>query len=151
MQTAERTASSVLEHVFTHENPATGSKPPEHIAWVIFANGTAFYTAPTDALPATASIEAIEAAGKAALQELGPVIAGTSSADFDPVRLDAWFPGEYVYFVTFGHPAIASIVIAREEDDLAAGLAGRTQRQADLEALEVIEVSGFTGQIRREG
>jgi hypothetical protein len=150
MRGAERTASSVLEHVFTHENPTTGSKPPEHMAWVIFANGTAFFTAPTDALPADTSLDAIEAAGKAALQELGPVLVGTSSADFNPVWLEAWFPGEYAYFVTFDHPAIASIVVAREENRLAAGLAGRKQRTADLEALEVIEVRGFSGEVRRK-
>lgn len=143
-----RNPSAVLEHIFTHANPQTGSQPPEHIAWVVFAEGTIFYAYPSDDLPADASLDSIEAAAKAALQELGPVIAGTPAADFNPVHLDAWFPDEHVFFVTYDHPAIATIVVADSIDPLTVGLQGRARRQADLEALQVRQVRGFTGQTR---
>jgi len=114
------------------------------MAWVVFANGTCFYTAPTDELPATSTRVEVEAAGKAALRELGPVHVGSPSADFNPVRLDGWFPDEPVWFVTFDHPAIATIVV-HEGSDLAIGLRGRSLREADHDEQRVVLVRRFDG------
>jgi hypothetical protein len=149
MEASKRSAASVLEHVFTHDNPETGSQPPEHMAWVVFEHGTAFFSAPTDELPLDATPEEILAAARMAMAELGPVIAGTPAGDFNPVCLDAWFPGEFVYFVTYDHPAIATVVIAEEEDDLSAGLAGRARREADLAGLTATEIRSFNGRVTR--
>ncbi len=138
------TPAQVLESVFTSVNPVTGSHPPPAMAWVVFANGTCFYTAPTDELPATSTRVEVEAAGKAALRELGPVHVGSPSADFNPVRLDGWFPDEPVWFVTFDHPAIATIVV-HEGSDLAIGLRGRSLREADHDEQRVVLVRRFDG------
>ena len=147
MEAIKRSAASVMEHVFTHQNPATQSTPPEHMAWVVFEHGTAFFSAPTDELPADATPEDILAAARIAMAELGPVIAGTAAGDFNPVCLDAWFPGEFVYFVTYDHPAIATVVIADQEDDLAAGVIGRAGREADLAGLTATEIRCFDGRV----
>lgn len=149
MEASQRSAASVLEHVFTHENPETGSLPPEHMAWVVFEHGTAFFSAPTDELPLDATPAEILAAARMAMAELGPVIAGSPAGDFNPVCLDAWFPGELIYFVTYDHPAIATVVVADEEDELAAGLAGRARREADLAGLTATEIRGFNGRVSR--
>lgn len=149
MEASQRSAASVLEHVFTHENPETGSLPPEHMAWVVFEHGTAFFSAPTDELQLDATPAEILAAARMAMAELGPVIAGSPAGDFNPVCLDAWFPGELIYFVTYDHPAIATVVIADEDDELAAGLAGRARREADLAGLTAIEIRGFNGRVTR--
>jgi len=145
MERAETTFGRVLDHIFTNPNPSTKSPPPEHVAWAIFAEGTIFYTFPNDELPVDASPERIAAAARTALQELGPVLAGTPSADFNPVLLSAWFPHEHVFFVTYDHPAIATIVLADAPEALPAGLAGRIARDADLESLELIEIRDFHG------
>ncbi len=139
----------MMEHVFTHHNPTTGSTPPDHMAWVVFEHGTAFFSAPSEELPLDASPEEILAAARIAMAELGPVITGTAAGDFNSVCLDAWFSGEFVYFVTFDHPAIATIVIADHQDDLSAGLAGRACREADLAGLTATEIRGFDGRVVR--
>lgn len=139
----------MLEHVFTHQNPTTGSLPPEQMAWVVFEHGTAFFSAPTDELAVDADMNELVAAARIAMAELGPVIAGTPAGDFNPVCLDAWFPGEFVYFVTYDHPAIATVVITADEDDLAAGLTGRSRREADLEGLSAREIRDFHGRVFR--
>ena len=54
-----------------------------------------------------------------------------------------------MYFVTYDHPAIATVVIADQEDDLSAGLAGRAYREADLEGLTATEIRGFDGRVVR--
>ncbi len=149
MPAKNRSVGSVLEHVFTHENPTTGSQPPELMAWVVFENGTAFFSAPTDELGSDATQDELVAAARIAMAELGPVIAGTPAGDFNPVCLDAWFPGEYVYFVTYDHPAIATVVIAEKPDDLAAGLTGRARREADLSGLDAREIRDFQGRVFR--
>ena len=138
------TPAQILERVFTSKNPVTGSDPPPAMAWVVFENGTCFYTAPSDALPVTATRDQIEAAGKAALRELGPVHVGSPSADFNPARLDGWFPDDPVWFVTFDHEAIATILVG-EGTDLAMGLQGRSLREADHDAMVVVLVRGFDG------
>lgn len=140
----------MLEHVFTHQNPTTGSLPPEQMAWVVFEHGTAFFSAPTDDLTVDADMHELVAAARIAMAELGPVIAGTPAGDFNPVSLEDWFPGELIYFVTYDHPAIATVVFTQEDDDdLSAGLAGRSRREADLEGLCAREIRDFHGRVFR--
>lgn len=145
-----RSVGSVLEHVFTHQNPSTGSLPPEQMAWVVFEHGTAFFSAPTDELATDADVDDLVAAARIAMAELGPVIAGTPAGDFNSECLSAWFPGEFVYFVSYDHPAIATVVVADEaQDDLSAGLVGRSRREADLEGLSAREIRDFHGRVFR--
>lgn len=149
MQPSRHTPGTVLEHVFSHQNPGSGSLPPEHMAWVVFASGTAFFSEPSDDLPLDAQGPELIRAAKIALEELGPVIPGTSSADFNPVLLDDWFPGEFIYFVSYDHPSVATIVIAEEDNALAAGLVARARRNADHETRRVVEIRDFTGKVSR--
>lgn len=141
----QRTVADVVEHLFTSANPENGSLPPEQIAWVVFAHGTAFFAAPSDDLPLDASADELVAAARQALHELGPVVAGTPAADFSPSLLRAWFPGEFVYFVRYDHPSVANIVFADREAELAAGLEGRARRSADYDAMQVELVRDFAG------
>ena len=141
------TPAEVLHKVFTSKNPTTGSAPPPHMAWAVFANGTAFYSEPTDTLPVDAPFDAIADAGRAALRELGPVIAGTPAADFNSSRLDNWFPDEPVWFVTYDHPSIITILVS-DGDDLRAGLEGRSRRQQDHDETSIVLVRRFTGEIK---
>lgn len=143
METPERTVASIVEHLFTHPNPTTGGGPPAHIAWVIFENGTVFMSYPTDELPLTADRDTLRAAALAALADLGPVQVGTPSADFSATHLRDWFPGEYVYWISYDHPSVATIVIAPEANDLAAGLHGRACRAADLEGQVIVQIRPF--------
>jgi hypothetical protein len=140
-----RSAASVIEHVFTNPNPASGSRPPEHMAWVVFENGTVFFTAPGDALPLDTSLEALVRAAGAALDELGPVRAGGPAGDFSVSLLSSWFPGEFVYFVSFDHDAIATVVTRDSENELGAGLEGRARRDADVRERKVVLARGFDG------
>jgi hypothetical protein len=149
MAAHKRSVGSVLEHVFTHDNPSTGSQPPERMAWVVFEHGTAFFSAPTDELAVDATADELVAAARIAMAELGPVIAGTSAGDFIAVCLDDWFPGETIYFITYDHPAIATVVFTDEKDDQFAGLAGRSRREADLEGLTATEIRDFSGRVLR--
>lgn len=149
MQRSRHTPGTVLEHVFSHENPGTGSQPPEFMAWVVFAGGTAFFSEPSDDLPLDASNAELIRAAKIALEELGPVIPGTPSADFNPVLLDDWFPGTFIYFVSYDHPSVATIVIADEDDALAAGLEARARRNTDHEARHIVEIRDFMGKVSR--
>lgn len=135
----------VLCHIFTQPNPENGSPPPDHMAWVVFANGTLFYASPTDELPVGSSLDQIEQAGLGALRDLGPVAGGSPSADFTVSYLDQWFPDQIIYLVTYDNPAIATVVFADEVDELSAGLTGRTKRMTDLEELTVVAVRGFDG------
>jgi hypothetical protein len=136
------TPEQVIERVFTTVNPATGSKPPPEIAWVVFEHGTVFFATPSEALPADATTAAIEAAGRAALRELGPVHAGTPSADFNPTLLSSWYPDDKVWFVGFDHPSIVTIVTL-DGTNLVAGLEARRRRQLDHDAPNVVAVRGF--------
>lgn len=138
----------VIEHVFTSVNPETGSQPPPEMAWVVFAHGTVFFTAPTAELPARSSRVDLAAAARAALRELGPVQPGSPSADFNPVRLSAWYPDEPVWFVGFDHPSIATILTS-EADDLAAGLEARQLRQLDHDEQTLTFIRGFDGATER--
>ena len=150
MQRAQRTPGTVLEHVFSHENPGTGSQPPEHMTWVVFANGTAFFSEPSDELPLEATPAEIVRAAEIALEELGPVIPGTPSADFNPVLLDEWFPGEFIFFVSYDHPSVATIVIAEDDDALSAGLEARARRNADIDARSIVEIRDFRGEVSHQ-
>lgn len=138
------TPASVMEHMFTRPSPTGGAPPPE-VAWVIFDNGTVFYTGPTEALGAAATTAEIERAARDALAEIGPVIAGSPSADFNVVRLEQWFPDDPVYFVTFDDPRIAAVIIDEVEAEVTAGLLGRAARDADRDDPQVVEVRGFDG------
>jgi len=142
------TAEDVIAHIFTTENPETGSQPPAHIAWVVFAHGTSFFSGPTEALPVNATLPAIAEAGKAALRELGPVRAGSSAGDFRTLRLEGWYPDEPVWFVGFDHPDIATVV-TMDAESLAVGLEGRRRRQRDHDELAIVCVRGFDGAIAR--
>ena len=141
------TPGEILERVFTSVNPTTGSQPPPEMAWVVFAHGTAFFTAPSAELPVDASFDALAEAARAALRELGPVQVGTSSADFNPARLDGWFPDDPVWFVGFDHPAIATIVEG-DGSELAMGMMARTLRQQDHDEQQIVLVRRFDGSTR---
>jgi hypothetical protein len=141
------TPAEIIERIFTTENPATGSRPPAQIAWVVFEHGTAFFTAPTDALGADASFDALADAARAALRELGPVGVGSASADFRTSRLDGWFPDAPIWFVSFDHPAIAT-VIESEGGDLEIGLMARSLRQQDHDEPTIALVRRFDGATR---
>jgi hypothetical protein len=141
-----RTAASALEHIFTNPNPVNGKLPPTYVAWVIFENGTVFYAFPGPDLPATASAAEVTAAAAAAFDDLGPVVAGTPSADFSVNRLASWFPAEGVFFVTYGDPRLVSFVIEdAEATDFAVGLLGRSNREADFTDPRVAVVRTFDG------
>jgi hypothetical protein len=118
------------------------------MAWVVFAHGTVFFSAPTEVLPAGASLAQIAEAGKAALRELGPVHVGSPSADFKPTRLDGWFPDEPVWFVGFDHPNIATIVVV-DAKPVTAGLEARSRRQRDHDEQVIVCVRGFDGSVAR--
>lgn len=145
---SERSTHSVLLHMFTSPNPATGAAPPEHVAWAVFEHGTCFYTAPNDELDVDASLDDIGRAALDALRELGPAQPGSPSGDFNVTHLDAWYPGDTVYFVTYDHPAIANVVFADEVNEVAAGLAGRGARSADAEHPVIVQVRDFRGEER---
>lgn len=140
-----RSAESVFDHIFTTDNPQTGSKPPASMAWVVFEHGTAFFSEPTEALPPDASADALVEAARAALDELGPAVPGGPAGDFNVSRLDAWLPDEFVYFVTFGHGALATVVTAASDGDAAAGLEARSRRDADVREKKVALVRTFDG------
>lgn len=145
----QRTVADVVEHLFTTANPESGSLPPELIAWVVFANGTAFFTAPSDDLPLDATLEELAVAARQALHELGPAEPGSASADFSVSLLRAWFPGEFVYFITYQHPSVANVVFSDGEAELAAGLEGRVRRSADYDTMQIATVRDFSGRLHR--
>ncbi|MCP4129405.1 MAG: hypothetical protein GY754_00175 [bacterium] len=141
----KKTEASIIEYLYTNENPETGAAPPEHMAWVVFKNGTVYLSAPCDELPVDSSLETIALKAKEALNELGPVVPGAASADFNVSLLDGWFPEDSIYLVTYTHPNIASIIIGEEDEETVAGMEGRSRRDMDLENTEIIVVRGFDG------
>lgn len=150
MEKPHRSTASVIEHVFTHVNPTTGSEPPKHMAWVIFEHGTTFYTTPTEKLPVDSSLDVLVEAAKQSLMELGAIQPGSSSGDFKTAHLKGWFPSEFVYFVTYDHPAVISVVISEEKDDLNAGLDGRARRATDHDSMNISVARDFNGTERTE-
>lgn len=141
----ERTVAGVVEHLFTSVNPQTGSRPPERIAWAVFAGGTVFFATPSDDLPPHATPTEVAAAARRALRELGPVVAGSPAADFSTTLLDGWFPGESVYFITYDHPSIANVILDGDGGELAAGLIGRQIRAGDHASMTIDRVRDFSG------
>jgi len=83
--------AEILERVFTTPNRKTGSLPPVHTAWVVFAHGTVFYSVPSGMLPVECTFEVLAEAACSALKELGPAQAGTEWADFNPFASMAGF------------------------------------------------------------
>jgi hypothetical protein len=142
--------SEVLELVFSAANPETGAPPPPQVAWVLFRGGTVFVAAPSDELPVGASADTLRTEAIAALTELGPVRAGTESADFAVTALDAWFAERGWWLVTYAHPAIFSVVAAEPgSTDLAVGLSARSCRDRDLEDGVVECIRDFAGTTSR--
>jgi hypothetical protein len=142
------TPAEVIEMVLTTANPVSGSSPPPEIAWAVFEHGTVFFTAPDDGLDVSASVGDVEAAARAALDELGPVRVATSSADFTVSRLDAWYPDDPVWFIGFDSATVATILIEDFDGDLAAGLAGRAIRDQDQQGMRLVSVRNFRGERR---
>ena len=142
------TPADVIEQVFTTANPETGSSPPPEMAWAVFEHGTAFFTTPNDELDASASLDDVAAAARAALSELGPVRVASSSADFSVSRLSGWYPDDPVWFIGFDSETLATIVVEEFDGDLAAGLTGRGLRDRDHEAMRLVAVRNFRGERR---
>lgn len=138
------TPASTIEHMFTSVGPS-GSDPPEPIAWAVLEHGTVFYSQPSASLPVDATLDAIERAARVALSELGPVVPATPGGDFQVSRLDGWFPDDPVFFVTFEHPAIATVIIESVPGDVGAGLLGRVARQRDHDEPRFVMVRNFRG------
>lgn len=139
------TPASTIEHMFTTTSPS-GSEPPDPLAWAVLEHGTVFYSQPSESLPLGATLEAVERAARAALSELGPVVPATPRGDFQVARLDGWFPDDPVFFVTFEHPAIATVIIEEVQGDMGAGLLGRVARQRDHDAPRFVMVRNFRGE-----
>ncbi len=140
------TPAEVVELVFTTANPETGGPPPPEIAWAVFEHGTAYFTVPGPELGRDASTGAIADAARAALQELGPVRAGTSAADFNVVRLSGWYPDVPVWFVTYHSPSLATVLVDDFTSDLAAGMTGRIHRDRDHDSMRIVAVRNFADQ-----
>jgi hypothetical protein len=121
------------------------------VAWVLLRNGTAFVAVPGADLPAEADFDALGSAAKEALAELGPVVAGTPSADFSVSKLDAWFPGDGWWFVTYDHPSIVTVLHAPGSTEVAVGFVARAERQADFDRPEIVLVRDFAGRTWTEG
>lgn len=68
--------------------------------------------------------------------------AGTPSGDFSTARLRGWYPDDPVWFVTFDHPRIATIV-ELEGSDVAVGLTGRSRRQQDHEERRIVDLASL--------
>lgn len=145
----ELTVQDVMECVFTSENPETGSLPPEEAAWVIFENNTVFFMTPTSDEANGLTFEELGKKACKVLEDFGPAIAGTPLADFEVNGLDAWYPDEYVYMVTYTHSNIFSIYITeKEEDEYTIGLKNRTSREIDAEDLEIQLIRHFNGSVK---
>ena len=129
----------ILDRVFTTPNPKTGSLPPAHTAWVVFAHWTVSYSVPSGLLPVDCTFEVLAEAACSALKELGPPHAGTESADFNPFRLDGWFPDEPVWCVGYAHENIVTIV-TMDSQPMTAGLSGRARRELDLAEQSIVFV-----------
>lgn len=143
------TPAEVIEKVFTTANPDTDSLPPPEMAWAVFEHGTVFFAAPGEALDASASLDDVAEAARAALGELGPVVPASSAADFTVSRLSGWFPDDPVWFVGFDSATLATVLIEDFDNDLAAGLTGRVIRDRDHESRQLVTVRNFRGELRQ--
>ena len=143
----ELSIQSIIELVFTTENPETGSKPPANIAYAIFENETICLITPNEKISLGANTEELSKFAKEALQDLGVAIGGTSSADFNVSRVP-WFSEEYVYMITYDSPRVFSVKTYKEEtEDLVCGLAGRSSRSQDAEDLTIKLIRDFEGNL----
>lgn len=143
-----RKPEDVVEHIYTTENPETGSQPPENVAWVMFGNGTFYLTGVSDELPLDTSHEQLAVVATQSLKEFGRAIGGTYTADFGANKLP-WFPDEFVYIVTYSHNHIFNICVHEEEaSELSVGFLGRAARGEDAEELQVKLVRHFDGSTR---
>ena len=143
-----RNVADFIHQVFTTPNPSTGSLPPEHMAWVVFAHGTVFYSIPSHRVPLDATFDMLAKEACAALKELGPAIAGTESADFNPHRLEGWFPEEPVWLVGFDHENVATLV-TMDAEAITVGLSGRARRDLDVAEQSIVCIRRFDGTSRR--
>lgn len=102
-------------------------------SWVLFRNGTCvIFGGPEGDLVAQAT---------ELMKEWGPVYVGTPAADFDVIDL-APVPG---WLVTCHHQDILTYVspgemMSGEPNDLMVGLLGRSKRDRDAQALEIVHI-----------
>ena len=101
-------------------------------SWVLFQHGTCvILTQPEPDLAAQAT---------EIMREWGPVHAGSSAGDFSTITLSD-YPG---WVVTGHHPDMLNYVspddVGEEAEDLAVGLAGRSVRNQDGEAPQVVHI-----------
>lgn len=99
--------------------------------WVVFENGTCviLYHPKRD----------LETEAKEVLQKYGQVYPGTSSADFQVMKLEG-LPG---WIVSGDQPGILNYVAAEEvdyEEDPEIGLVGRQKKEKDYKELKVVHV-----------
>lgn len=141
------TIQNILELVFTTENPETGSKPPEKVAWAIFENETVCLITPQKNLSTQANTEELANFAKKAIEELGVAHGGTASGDFGSSRV-SWFPEKYVYMITYDSRYIFNVLVYEEEtEDLTVGLSGRAIRSQDAENPIIKSIRDFEGNI----
>lgn len=135
----------IVEYTYTSENPETGSKPPEHFAWVMFEHGTIFLTFPNENTPQDATPTLLAEVALQELKALGYPMGGTPSGDFNVSRLP-WFADSYTYTITYNSGHIFNVQEYEEEtQDIMVGLLGRALRGQDAENPKVVLVRDFTG------
>lgn len=141
----ELTIEEVVKHVYTTENPETGSKPNPNLAWVIFENGTVFLTAENDEIDSKLTIDQIKEYAAYELYKAGEPVGGTSSADFTVDKLP-WYPKDNIYIVSYEYHGLFNIMILEEDSShLSIGLQARSQRAADFDKQLVRTVRHFNG------
>lgn len=137
--------AEIIELVFTTENPETGSKPPENVAWAIFEHETVCLITPNDNISTTASQEELADFALKALNDLGVSQGGTPSGDFNVSRVP-WFSEEYVYMITYDSRYIFNVLVYKEEkEDIGVGLFGRAGRNLDAENPIIKLIRDFEG------
>lgn len=126
----------------------------EHKSWVVFTHGTCVVLPSPEPTVDLAS-QAVEI-----LREYGPVQAGSSAGDFGTITLDPG-PG----WVVYGHHDDVLTYVAPHEmspdegekgdvgepDDMLIGLHGRSKRDRDGKALQVIHVEDRRPPTRSDG
>lgn len=103
------------------------------MCWVVFKFGTVVLS--------TERVESPEEYALNILQEWGPVAAGTPLGDFNVLDID----DEDAWLVTYPHDAILNYVTSSEIEDgnahhMLVGLIGRSKRNADFEAQEIVHI-----------
>jgi hypothetical protein len=111
--------------------------PPNLDRWVVFRHGTAYVLEESN--PAESAAD-IEREALAFLKEHGPVLVGSSAADFNPVPLKDGLG----WLVCFSPDGMFNVLLPAEcpvpPDPLRIGLTGRGKRERDAAELEVIHV-----------